>query len=85
MMKDGTRSLSCLRNGLGNLAGPGRSNEHENPHVVAGDDTALATVEEGKELDRDDEVALAQALDHPRRMYGREIFTPVRRYDREPG
>ena len=32
------------------LAGPGRANEHENPHVVAGDDTALATVEEGAKL-----------------------------------
>ena len=34
------------------LAGPGRANEHENPHVVAGDDTALATVEEGAKLSR---------------------------------
>lgn len=67
------------------LAGPGRSNEHENPHVVAGDDTALATVEEGKELDRDDALALAQTLDHPRKMYGREITTPIRRWDKEQG
>ncbi|GAA4512467.1 hypothetical protein GCM10023159_17960 [Brevibacterium yomogidense] len=67
------------------LAGPGRSNEHENPHVVAGDDVALATVAEGKELDRDDAVALAQTLDHPRRMYGREVTTPIRRYDPDQG
>lgn len=67
------------------LAGPGRSNEHENPHVVAGDDTALATVEEGKELDRDDALALAQTLDHPRKMYGREITTPIRPWDKEQG
>lgn len=67
------------------MAGPGRSNEHENPHIVAGDDTVLATVEPGKELDRDDALALANTLDHPRKMYGREVKVPIRRYDAEAG
>ncbi|MGW9825575.1 relaxase-like protein [Brevibacterium pityocampae] len=52
---------------------------------MAGDDTVLATVEPGKELDRDDALALANTLDHPRKMYGREVKVPIRRYDAEAG
>ena len=67
------------------LAGPGRANEHENPHVVAGDDTALATVEEGAKLSREDALALGRTLDQPRVMFGRSITKPIRRWDKEQG
>ena len=67
------------------LAGPGRANEHENPHVVAGDDTALATVEEGAKLTRDDALALGRTLDQPRVMFGRSITKPIRRWDKDQG
>lgn len=67
------------------LVGPGRANEHENPHVVAGDDTVLATVEEGALLDRDDALALGRTLDQPRRLYGRSVTKPIRRWDSEQG
>ena len=67
------------------LAGPGRANEHENPQVVAGHDTALATVEEGAKLTRDDALALGRTLDQPRVMFGRSITKPIRRWDKEQG
>lgn len=67
------------------LAGPGRANEHENPHLVAGDDTVLAAVQTGKELGREDAIMLADTLDQPRKVYGREVTVPVRRVDPETG
>ncbi|MDI2036847.1 relaxase/mobilization nuclease domain-containing protein [Paenarthrobacter nitroguajacolicus] len=52
------------------LAGPGRSNEHTNQHVVCASDM-IATVDMGTELDHQKAVALGYELDHPNRIYGR--------------
>lgn len=52
------------------LAGPGRSNEHTNQHVVCASDM-IATVDMGTELDHQKAVALGYELDHPNRVYGR--------------
>ncbi|MCA4135484.1 relaxase/mobilization nuclease domain-containing protein [Arthrobacter sp. M4] len=52
------------------LAGPGRSNEHTNQHVVCASEM-MATVDMGTELDHHKAVALGYELDHPNRVYGR--------------
>lgn len=52
------------------LAGPGRSNEHTNQHVVCASET-VATVDMGTVLDHQKAVALGYELDHPNRVYGR--------------
>ena len=52
------------------LAGPGRSNEHTNQHVVCASET-IATVDMGTALDHHKAVALGYELDHPNRVYGR--------------
>ena len=62
------------------LAGPGRHNEHEEPHLVAGDG-ALMTWYRDVELDRGSALAIARHLDRPRRVYGTEITTGV--YERQ--
>lgn len=62
------------------LAGPGRGNEHEEPHLVAGDN-ALMTWYRDVELDRGAALAIARHLDRPRKTYGTEIPTGV--YERQ--
>ena len=62
------------------LAGEGRHNEHEEPHLVAGDD-ALMTWYRDVELDRGSALAIARHLDRPRKLYGTEITAPV--YERQ--
>lgn len=54
------------------LAGPGRANEHSEPHLVAGDSSLMAWHDDS-ELSRDDALRIARELDAPRRLYGVEV------------
>ncbi len=54
------------------LVGPGRSNEHEEPHLVAGDGPLMTWFDEA-ELGRDSALAIARHLDRPKEMYGTEV------------
>lgn len=58
------------------LAGPGRHNEHDDPHLVAGDD-ALMTWYRDVELDRGAALTIARHLDRPRKVFGTEVTTGV--------
>lgn len=62
------------------LAGPGRHNEHEEPHLVAGDD-ALMVWYGDVELDRSSALAIARHLDRPRKVFGTEVLASV--YERQ--
>jgi hypothetical protein len=62
------------------LAGPGRHNEHDEPHLLAGDD-ALMTWYRDVELDRGAALAIARHLDRPRKVFGTEVTTGV--YERK--
>lgn len=54
------------------LAGEGRSNEHEEQHLVAGDSAIMA--QHGYSvLDRNSALAIAASLDAPRRAFGVEV------------
>lgn len=66
------------------LAGPGRANEHHDPHLVAGD-PELMMMHGGPELDRDEALMVARALDTDRRATGVEVLSSRRRYDTEAG
>lgn len=54
------------------LVGPGRSNEHTEPHLVGGD-PALLTWHDDAELDRDSALSIARHLDRPRTAYETQI------------
>lgn len=54
------------------LAGPGRSNEHTDPHLVAGDDAVMAWHHD-EQLNRTAAEAIAAQLDDPRRAFGTEV------------
>lgn len=54
------------------LVGPGRSNEHTDPHLVAGDPAMLAWHDDA-ELGRDSALAIARHLDRPRTATGVEV------------
>lgn len=54
------------------LVGPGRSNEHTDPHLVAGDPAMLAWHDDA-ELGRDGALAIASHLDRPRTATGVEV------------
>ncbi|MDN5770127.1 MAG: hypothetical protein L0H24_04440 [Microlunatus sp.] len=58
------------------LAGPGRHNEHDEPHLVAGDD-ALMTWYRDVELDSGAALTIARHLDRPRKLFGTEVTTGV--------
>lgn len=58
------------------LASAGRHNEHEDPHLVAGDDALMAWYRD-VELDHDSAVAIAKHLDRPRQVFGTEVTTGV--------
>ncbi|MBY6352064.1 hypothetical protein HQ607_17325 [Rhodococcus corynebacterioides] len=60
------------------LAGPGRSNEHENPHVVAGHDAVLFVAPAG-ELSHSDAIELAHEIDTARIVFGTEVSYTNRR------
>jgi hypothetical protein len=54
------------------LAGEGRSNEHEEQHLVAGDPAIMAMYGDDV-LDRDTALAIARDLDEPHRVFGTEV------------
>lgn len=54
------------------LAGPGRANEHTEPHLVAGDGAVLAWHNDD-ELNRDAALALAKHLDAPAKAYDTNV------------
>lgn len=53
------------------LVGPGRSNEHTEPHPVAGDPALMAWHDE--ELNRDAGLVIARHLDRPRTAHHLEV------------
>ncbi|WP_422665424.1 relaxase/mobilization nuclease domain-containing protein, partial [Aquipuribacter hungaricus] len=57
---------------LAYLQGPGRSNEHTEPHLVAGDPAVMAW-HDTPVLDRATALAVAAELDHPRRALGVDV------------
>ena len=66
------------------LQGPGKENEHENPHVVAGDPFLVAW--HGSEsLDRAGADEISAYLDEPRKVFGTEIKSQVTAQDPETG
>lgn len=67
------------------LAGEGRANEHQNPHVVAGDDLVTLQVEPGTTLSSDDGLDIADVLNRPQRLYGTEVTAPKTEQDPETG
>src|SRR3954452_3618030 len=62
------------------LVGPGRENEHTEPHLIAGDAAVLAWHDDA-ELDRGAALQIARTLDHPRRAFGTRVTTPVKDKD----
>jgi hypothetical protein len=59
------------------LVGPGRENEHSEPHLVAGDAAVMAWHDDA-ELDRAAALEIARVLDHPRRAFGTRVTTAVK-------
>lgn len=59
------------------LAGPGRSNEHVEPHLVAGDPAVMAWHSE-ELLDRRSAARIAGELDHPRCAFGTQVTVAVK-------
>ncbi|MPY12264.1 relaxase/mobilization nuclease domain-containing protein [Arthrobacter bussei] len=54
------------------LAGPGRANEHEEPHLVAGDASLMAWHDDN-ELNRDAALDIANSLDRAKQFYGTDV------------
>lgn len=66
------------------LQGEGRANEHENPHVVAGDDFLTAWyATEG--LEKASVKEITDYLEEPRRLFGTKVTTQVSEQDPETG
>lgn len=65
------------------LAGPGRANEHTNPHIVAGSDHVTVMVDAGVELSHDDSLDIARTLDQPRKAFGTQVTSPVKQWNEE--
>lgn len=57
---------------LSYLVGPGRANEHTEPHLVAGDEPVM-TWNDDAELDRTTAMGIAHYLDRPRTSLGVEV------------
>jgi hypothetical protein len=66
------------------LAGAGKSNEHEEQHLVAGN-SAVVTMHGYGVLDRDTALAIAKDLDEPRVKLGVEVTRQARLTDPETG
>ncbi|WP_322544736.1 hypothetical protein U2G91_01875 [Rhodococcoides fascians] len=60
------------------LAGPGKSNEHENPHIVTGHEAIVYGAPAG-ELSQEDAIELAGKLDTARVVFGTEVSVTSRR------
>ena len=59
------------------LAGRGRSNEHSEPHLVAGDAAIMAWYDDA-ELTNQTALQIGWQLDAPRRVFGTRVTSPVR-------
>lgn len=66
------------------LSGPGRSNEHTEQHLIAGD-AAVMTIYGTDTLDRAAATDIAQSLDAPRREFGVEVTRLLTHVDPESG
>jgi len=66
------------------LAGEGRANEHEEPHLVAGD-AAIMAIHGDAVLDRSTALEIARSIDTPRVAYGVEVTRNARVTDPETG
>lgn len=73
-----------MRGLLRYLQGPGKVNEHTEPHVVAGDPFLMAMYSADL-LERSDAVDIATYLDEPRRAFGTEVSTTSYIQDPETG
>ncbi len=73
-----------MRGLLRYLQGPGKANEHTDPHVVAGDPFLMAMYSADL-LEKDDAVDIASYLDEPRRAFGTEVSTTSYVQDPETG
>lgn len=62
------------------LVGPGKFNEHRDPHLVAGD-SAIMAWRDDSELSRVDALDIAAQLDQPRQVYGTEVWVPNYKVD----
>jgi hypothetical protein len=60
---------------MGYLVGAGRSNEHTEPHLVAGDPAIMAWYGD-QILSREDALKIAEDLDEPRRAFGTSVTVP---------
>lgn len=56
------------------LEGPGKANEHTEPHLVAGHSAVVEKSMLGERLDRQWALSLAHQLDMPRRVFGTEVM-----------
>lgn len=65
------------------LAGPGRANEHTNPHIISGSDHVGVMVDAGVELSHDDALDIARTLDQPRKAFGTKVTSPVKEWNEE--
>jgi hypothetical protein len=66
------------------LSGPGRHNEHEEQHLVAGD-SAIMAIHGYAVLDRESALAVARSIDMPRKAFGTEVTRVARMTDPETG
>lgn len=64
------------------LVGPGKVNEHTDPHLVAGSEMLLVGYGETGHLSRQEATEIAAWIDSPRRMHGVEITVP--NYESDP-
>lgn len=62
------------------LVGPGKTNEHEHPHLVAGS-AGLMTWYSTDELGTADAYRIGMHLEQPNREYGTEVTAPVKELD----
>lgn len=60
------------------LAGPGKANEHENPHIVAGHNAVVLRAPTG-ELTHADAIDIAHEIDTPRVVFGTEVLATNRK------
>lgn len=67
------------------LAGPGRTNEHTNPQLIAGHDMVTFAVEPGQTLSADDALDIANILDFSRKQHGTRVQVSEREFDEASG
>lgn len=65
------------------LTGPGRANEHESPHLVAGDEVLMDRWGDWQELSPAQAVELAHAIDRYMTAFGRKPIGKIRSFDHQ--